>query len=76
MRKWHPRDEFSCREELDRLDAENRQLRKRFVAVCETDTDSAYELSRQMQALRKKMFELEKKEYDRLVKRPREAAQV
>ena len=67
MAKWHPRDELSCRDELDRLDAEYDRVKEQFMAACKSDRDRAYELSAELQALRGRMLELEEREYERLV---------
>ena len=74
MAKWHPRDELSCQAELDRLDADYERVKGQFTAACKSNAARAYELSAELQALSRRMFQLEKREFDRLVVRVGEAA--
>ena len=74
MPKWDPREAVSCYDELQGLEREYDRLKSEFSAACERGVRFPQGLSEQLQALRLKMLELEKQEFDRLVARRREAS--
>jgi len=76
MLEWDPRKAISCYDELERLDREYDRIKKKFRTACDREDRFPYELSEELQALRRKMFELEKQEFDKLVARRRETARA